>query len=377
VLILASILAIFAYGMIAATLGTLLPDFSARFGLTPRQNGQIAFSQAMGLFIASLVVGPIMDSEGVKTGLVLGLTLAAIALGALPRAGSFGAIAGLMFLLGWGGGTIVTGANALASAVSETHRATTLNLVNLFFGLGGLATPLISANLLKKNSASLCYLMCAITVVTLGIHLATAMPPASGTQSFVIGQAATILEKPVLFLLALFLFLYVACEVGVWNWLPQHLIAQGISEPKALNILSLGFALGLLVGRVAVSPILISVPATTVLLAAPVGMAITTWLMLRANRAGAAGIAVFLAGVSMAPVFPTTLAIVGDRFPQMASTALGIVVAAGWLGLALSSRVIGAIAGGETKRLRSALTVIPVSALIMIGLDLAIKSVGP
>jgi len=377
VLILASILAIFVYGMIAATLGTLLPDLSARFGLTPSQNGRIASLQAMGLFIASLVVGPVMDSHGVKTGLVIGLTLAAIALGALPRAGGFGSIAGLMFLLGWGGGTIVTGANSLASAVSESHRATTLNLVNLFFGLGGLATPLISANILKRNSARLCYLMCAITVVTLGIHIATTMPPASGAQSFVIGQAATILGKPVLFLLAFFLFLYVACEVGVWNWLAQHLIAQGIPEPRALNILSLGFAFGLLFGRVAVSPILINVPATTVLLAASVGMVVTTWLMLRTNRAAAAGVAVFLAGVSMAPVFPTTLAVVGDRFPQMASTALGIVVAAGWLGLVVSSRVIGAIAGGKTTRLRTALLVIPASALIMIGLGLAIRSVGP
>ena len=106
-------------------------------------------------------------------------------------------------------------------------------------------------------------------------------------------------------------------------------------------------------------------------------MVVTTWLMLRTNRAAAAGVAVFLAGVSMAPVFPTTLAVVGDRFPQMASTALGIVVAAGWLGLAVSSRVIGAIAGGKTTRLRTALLVIPASALIMIGLDLAIRSVGP
>jgi fucose permease len=376
-LILASILAIFVYGMIAATLGTLLPDLSARFGLTPSQNGRIAFFQAMGLFVASLLVGPLMDTRGVKTGLVMGLALAAIALAGLPRAGGFGPIAALMFVLGWGGGTIVTGANALASAVSEAHRATTLNLVNLFFGLGGMATPLISANLLKKNSGRLCYLMSAITVLTLVIHLATTMPPATGVQSFVMAQVGPVLGRPVLFLLALFLFLYVACEVGVWNWLSQHLIAQGIAESRALNILSLGFALGLLVGRMAVSPILINIPATTVLLTAAVCMAITTWSMLRTDRPRTAGLLVFLAGASMAPVFPTTLAVAGDVFPRMASTALGIVVAAGWLGLAVSSRIIGAIAGGEPRRLRKALLVIPLFSVIMIGADLAIRSLVP
>ena len=57
-LIFAAIVAIFVYGMISAMLGTILPDLSDRFGLSPRQNGTIAFAQALGLIIASLGVGP-------------------------------------------------------------------------------------------------------------------------------------------------------------------------------------------------------------------------------------------------------------------------------------------------------------------------------
>jgi fucose permease len=44
-LILAVILAIFVYGMIAGTLGSILPNLSDRFGLTPSQNGSIAFAR--------------------------------------------------------------------------------------------------------------------------------------------------------------------------------------------------------------------------------------------------------------------------------------------------------------------------------------------
>ena len=375
-LILASILAIFVYGMIAATLGTILPDLSARFGLTPRQNGTIAFAQAVGLMVASLLVGPLMDNEGKKVGLVLGLALAALALLTLPKSRGYGMITTLLFVLGLGGGIIVTGANALASSVNETHRGTTLNLVNLFFGLGALATPFISANFLAKNSARLCYLMGVITLITLGVHAATPMPGPSGQQSFVLSQVGAVLGKPALFLLAFFLFLYVACEVGVWNWLAQHLIARGVPESKALNILSLGFALGLLVGRFGASRVLISVPEVTVMLAASIGMAVTTYLMLKTSNPNVAWILVFLAGVSMAPVFPTTLAVVANVFPQMASTALGIVIACGWLGLAVSSRIIGAIAGGETKRLGKALMVIPAFSVLMLVVNIAIHYVN-
>jgi len=156
--------------------------------------------------------------------------------------------------------------------------------------------------------------------------------------------------------------------------LPRHLIAQGIPESRALNILSLGFALGLLIGRLGVSPILMHVPAVTVTLAASVAMAVTTFLMLRTNRPSVAAALVFLAGISMAPVFPTTLAIVGDAFPRMSSTAMSFVITCGWIGLAVSSRIIGAIAGGDPRRLKKALLVIPGSAVLMVGLNLAIRS---
>ena len=373
-LIFAAILAIYVYGMIAAMLGTILPDLSDRFHLTPTQNGTIAFVQALGLIIASVGVGPLLDTQGDKAGLILGLALIAIALFALPRSAGFRGILVLMFMLGIGGGIVVTGANALTSAVSETHRATALNLVNLFFGLGGFTTPFISANLFKKNWVRLCYTVASLTVVTMIVEMVARMPAPTGNARFLLADVGPILGRPLLFMLGLFLFLYITCEVGVWNWLPRHLIAQGIPETKALNILSLGFALGLLIGRVGVSPILIHVPAVEVTLAASIAMAVTTFMMLRTNKPLAAFVLVFIAGVSMAPVFPTTLAIAGTAFPQLTGTALGFVITCGWIGLAVSSRMIGGIAGGDPLRLKKALLLIPASAVLMVGLNLAMWS---
>src|SRR5579863_3921405 len=149
-LILAAVLSIFVYGMTAAMLGTLLPDLSARVKLTPKQNGSIAFCQALGLILASIGVGPLVDYEGKKVGLVLGLTLIALAAALLPRSTGFRSVASHLFLLGTGGGIIVTAANALGSDVDPTHRATALNLLNIFFGVGGFATPFVLANLLGK-----------------------------------------------------------------------------------------------------------------------------------------------------------------------------------------------------------------------------------
>jgi fucose permease len=373
-LIVASSVAILLYGMIAAMLGTILPDLSARLHITPRQNGTIALAQALGLILASLAAGPLLDNEGKKVGIVLGLLLMSIALFALPRAGSFRNVAFLLFLLGVGSGILVTGANSLASDVGESHRAAALNLVNLFFGIGAFTTPFISANLLKRNSTRLCYTIASLTVLTLVIQATTQMPAPTGSGRFVLTEVAPVLGRPLLLLTGLFLFLYITCEVGIWNWLPRHLIAQGIQESTALNILSFGFAIGMLISRAGILPILRQVPPITVTMTGSIAMAITTFAMLRTNRPAVAAILVFLAGISMGPVFPTTVAIVGDGFPRMSSTAIGFVITCGWTGLAVSSHIIGSIAGGDPRRLKTALLVIPASSALMVALALAIRS---
>jgi fucose permease len=374
-LILAASLAIFVYGMTAAMLGTILPDLSGRFRLTPKQDGTIAFCQALGLILASIGVGPLIDYEGKKVGLVLGLSLSALAVALLPRSSGFRSIAARMFLLGTGGGIIVTAANALGSDVDPAHRATALNLLNILFGVGGFATPFVSANLLGRNSARLCHLIAGLAVVTVLVNLFAPIPSVPSAQTFVFLDLGSILARPVLWLCALLLFLYVACEVGVWNWLVQHLIAQGVPQVRALNVLSFGFALGLLFGRLAASQILISVSGLTVTLAASVLMAILTFAMLQTRNPTAAWIFTFLAGMAMAPVFPTTVALLGDAFPRMTGTAIGIAITSSWIGLAVSSRIIGSIAGGDSTRLKKALLVLPGMSVLMIVVNLALRAV--
>lgn len=370
-LILAAILAIFVYGVIAAMLGTILPRLGEKFTLTKAQMGDIALAQAIGLVLASVSVGPLIDNKGKKAGLLTGLAIIAAALYALPNATGYQMLMAFLLLLGLGGGIIVTAANALVSDINEERRASTLNFLNLFFGLGGLATPFLAANLLGGDAFKLCYLAAILTTVTLLFHVLTPMPPPSGERGFKLSEAGQLLSRPSLYLLSLFLFLYVTCECGVWNWLSSYLISRGIAEATALNILSLGFALGLLIGRMVVSRILINVAAPTVTFGASVLMAVTTFLMLKTNSPAMAWVAVFCGGLAMAPVFPTTLAMVGDTFKKGTATAMGIVITCGWIGLAVSSPIIGGIA--HHTSLQTALLVLPAASLLMVVVNLAVR----
>jgi len=370
-LIVAAVMAIFVYGMIAAMLGSILPDLSKRFSLTPAQNGTIAMTQAIGLVIGSLLQGPLIDLQGKKVGMVLGLGLIALALFLLPRAKGFGSIRLYMLILGVGGGIIVAGANALVNDVKTDNPTALFNGFNTFFGLGGIATPFIAANLLGGNSFRLCNLTAALTVATLALHSATDMPVPTGVVQFQFSDVPSLLSNPSLFLPAMLLFLYVAAEVGVWNWLVKHLIAQGIPEKKALNILSFGFALGLLAGRLVVA-VIPPIPTNTLLMVSSIMIAVTTYLMLQFKDVNLAWAMVFLAGVAMAPVFPTAISLVAAKFPTGTATAIGAAVTCGWLGLVASSPIIGGVAGGEATGLKKALLLLPAAAALMFLVTLAL-----
>lgn len=365
-LILSAILAIFVYGLIAPILGALLPTY----GLSTLQQGSLATLQALGLVVASLSAGPFIDIRGNKLALVTGLALIVASLAAAPNAGGYNGLLVVYFILGFGGGIVVTGSNALAGAVDPARRGSVLNFLNLFFGLGSIITTYVASA--KIDPAVVCYLIAGLAAVALVVNAITSMPSPTGKASFHLSEVPPLLGNPKLLLLSLFLFLYVACEVGVWNWLKTYLVdTVHFDQASAGHVVSYGFAFGILLGRVVVSRILIKVPALTVTLVVSALMAITTYAMLNLGSTGAITAAVFCAGLSMAPVFPTTLALAQDAFPRGTATAMSIVITFGWIGLAVSSPIIGALSAGGTYR--RGLMLIPAFSVLMVLVNLVLR----
>lgn len=367
-LILAATLTTLVYGLIAPILGALLPSY----GLSASHQAMLATLQAIGLIISSLSAGPVIDIKGNKSALLVGLFLIVASLAAAPNAGGYGGLLVVYFVLGIGGGTVVTGANALIGAVEPTRRSAALNFLNLFFGLGGIITTYVASE--PISPAVVCYAIAALTLLTLVISAVTKMPAPSGQASFRVGEAPSLLSQPALILLCLMLFLYVSCEVGVWNWLKVYLVTMNFTPAAAGHVVSYGFAFGILVGRLVISKVLTKVRPLTVTLGASICMAITTFLMLRLSSTAGITAAVFCAGLSMAPVFPTTLGITADTFRRGTATAMGIVITLGWIGLAVSSPIIGALAG-SSKDYRDALLLIPAFSILMILVNLVLRPV--
>jgi MFS family permease len=236
-LIFAACLAVFVYGMVASMLGTINPGLASKFNLDNVQTGYMALAQGIGLTIASVSVGPLIDRRGKKVGLLLGLGLVGVAMLGLANATGYGMVVGAMLVMGVGGGITLTGANALGSDVSESRRAAVLNFLNVFVGLGGLVTPFVAGNLLAGDSVRVAYGAAFLAIAAFLIH-ALLKIPAPRPQAGAPVRSGHVFRQPVLYLFASITFLYTACEFGVWNWLPKYLVARGVPEATALTILS-------------------------------------------------------------------------------------------------------------------------------------------
>src|SRR5207302_3516653 len=130
---------------------------------------------------------------------------------------------------------------------------------------------------------------------------------------------------------------------------------------------------GIIVGRLLAMQILRCASATIVCIAASAAMIVTTYATIHFANPMLTTVAVFCSGVAMGPVFPSALGITADSFRRMTGTCIGLVITFGWLGVVVSSWIIGSIAGSDPRRLGKALLVIPLSSVVMVVLSIGVQ----
>lgn len=354
-------LVIFVYGMLSSLLGTIIPGLADQLHLTNSAIGYIALAQGIGLAGTSVFAGALMDRKGTKLGVTAGLVATIAGLGLLMQSTSALSIAISMAVLGFGGSIVIVGANAIANEAGGESRAAALNFLNVFSGLGGLVTPFVAGNLLGANPRRTAVFGLLATVLVLVIALFTPISIKHKTQSS--EAVSSPFGNPSLYLLSSVTLLYTACEFGIWNWLPKYLIAMGMPSSRALTILSLGFASGLLLGRVVATPVLMRASPLVITISCSVAMAVFTYMILQPMPRWLLSTVVFLAGIAMAPVFPTTVAIIGKIFQSRSATAIGFAITCGFSGLILSSPVIGWLSGPDPKGIGRGLLLLPVCSI--------------
>src|SRR5512138_153732 len=133
------------FGIVLTVLGAVLPTVIERFGIDKAQAGSLFLLMTFGILAGSLVFGPMVDRYGYKGMLLLAIILIAAGLEGIAFASSLGILRVAIAAIGFGGGIVNGGTNALVADISIEEKGASLNLLGVFFGIGAVGVPFVLA----------------------------------------------------------------------------------------------------------------------------------------------------------------------------------------------------------------------------------------
>jgi fucose permease len=325
------------------------PSIRAQFGLPLDALGALVVASAASYLFSSFISGWLLARMGVGTLLVLSCLTTAAGLLGYAVTPSWPVMVALGLAAGLGAGAIDAGLNAYAA---ENFNARTVNWLHASFGLGAATGPLIMSGVIGAGlSWRLGYLLIGVAQVVLATCFVFTR---SQWHAHVAGEHTTpatsaplrrTLALPSAWLGIVLFFVYTGLELSTGQWLYSLLTeARGVA-PVVAGIWVSAYWGSLTVGRLLSGVVIGRVTVRTLLYSCMVGAITGTallWLDL-ATWATFAGVA--LLGLSLAPIFPSLIALTPERIGAAhAANTVGFQIAAAGLGGAALTTAFGFVA---------------------------------
>ena len=367
VLFVCACLGLLIFGIVLTTLGSILPSIMTRFGIDKAEAGSLFLLMTFGILAGSLVFGPLVDRYGYKGILLAATALIALGLEGIAFASSMGWLRIAVIVIGFGGGIINGGANALVADISIEERAADLSLLGVFFGLGAMGVPFALGVLINRYSqAALVAGVGALVLLPFAFMALAVFPAPKQAQGFPIADAGRLVRDRLLLLMGFMLFLESGIEITVGGWTSTFVTeVLAVRARNALIILSL-YWLGMMLARVALGSILRRRSAFGVLYVCLTVALAGAALLLTTRSAGVAAAGVFMLGVGFAATFPIVLGLIGDRYATLSGTAFSVAIAMGLCGGMLLPYTAGVL--GKSYGMRVSFAIVPAAVLVLAGL---------
>jgi FHS family glucose/mannose:H+ symporter-like MFS transporter len=355
-------------GLGTVLLGPILPSLAHTWRLTDAQSGLLLAAKFVGAFLGGVTV-----PRRLRLGILGGMLFSCAGFGAFALSTELAAGAGLLtglaclFVSGFGLGQIIAATNILAGRRYREHTGSALASLNFFWSLGAVACGLIAAAVLPR------FHLRGPLLTFAGLFLATALggllnsshAPSHTTSST--SPEAVPLPHRALFYFSLLLFLYGGLETCMTGWLTTYTLR--FSDVRLLGGQSAIVLLwtALTAGRALASAALRVLSERTV---QRFGLALSAVFIaaLTTTRHGPLlSLYCVLLGLSLAPFFPTTFAILMLRRPT--AREAGFILAVSGLGAAFFPWLMGAIST-HSGSLRTAMAVPFALAIALFALSL-------
>lgn len=317
-----------AVGLVVASIGPALPALAHQTDRSLAQLGTLFIALFGGGLLAQTLSGPISDRFGRRVVLVIASAMFGSAALAMSFSTHLWIVLVFATLLGIGYGGVSLSVNVLSSELTPHRRASTLNLVNVFFGVGAIAGPLFAGLALEWWGTPLPALQTG-AVMALLIAPAAALvdlpaSPRASSATAAVNETSTVPHVSSAFVwgAAVLIAIYAGSESSVGSWMPIYLRrTTTLSDVQAATITSVFWA-SLCAGRVLAVIVGLRVSADHLLMASFVTTAAGAGLLLAGHGVvWLTVMALLVLGLAFGPIYPTIMAVVTAAYPRTAGAA--------------------------------------------------------
>ena len=339
-------------GLITGAGGVLLPSLGAFYHVGDATLGSLFFITSVGYCLSALSCGLLVERVGLRWLLALGWGIIVLGLLGFALQLPFALLLGARLCIGLGSGLLDTGFNIFIS--TQPRSPVLLNYLHAFWGAGSLVGPLLVTGMLALlwgwNSIFVVLLILSLPLLPAIVWLMRKPSPAQGehaTETSAKGGAlGALLTTPIVWLLIAFLLLYVGIEQSVGNWGYSFLLEARAQGAVLAGWIVSGYWLGITLGRFLIQRQAERIGLSNTrlmsfcIVAILVGLVII-WLI---PIGVIAGLGFCLLGLSLAPIFPLSVAIIQRLVPaRLGASAVGLLVSAS-IGLAFLPWIAGILA---------------------------------
>lgn len=338
-------------------LGPLLPGLIRRWHIEDAQAGT--------LFVASFLgqlCGAWFAARNLRLSIISGA--ACISLGSLALIwSSFSAAHLALFIVGLGIGSGLTSGNVITGTIAASARSRALALLNVAWGIGAIACPLLIASLSRTSSTPF-FLLLGLVFAALAILLIlTVYVPANPASAT--GRRYPLPRRTML-LFGLVMLLYVGVENAIGGWLPTY--AERLPTPAKAASIALLFWVAELSGRLIFSALTSLLGEITLYRASLALLILAEALLFSITHLSTSGIIALtlLSGFALAPLFPLIISFLLARTGN--HPRLGELFASSDLGGASLPWLMGIIST-QTHSLRASMIVPAVAAILLLAVS--------
>ncbi len=360
-------------GISTTIIGPLLPVFIQKWSLNDGQAGLFSTIQFLAALGGTAVSTVVASWWGYRPPMVAGFALIAGGF-AFLNADPHMTVQVAAAALGLGYGLITPGTNLFVAELGGAKSASLLNLLNFAWGAGAMScSPLIALALKRQALPSFLIGFSVLGgVLVVGLLFTSFGVPKHEKDLGGAGSAPPGMELGITIVLATMFFIYVAMENGIGIWSAEYAkrISNGITGMTTLA--PMFFYAGLTSGRAVAPLFLLRLHERKLVLSALSLAAAATALLIAAKTLPVASVAVFLAGLGCASVYPIYIAWLSRWYGMRARKIGGVLFALGSLGGSAGPGLIGTVSKFSGS-LRVGFLVPLVCALILICLVLLLR----